>query len=244
MSPVLAAPSRVIYGISLAAIPDQIRYIGLTRGTAEQRLIAHFKKARSGIKSIFYDWMRKHINEDFNILVLEICTDLSDIEFGQREIFWIAYYRELQGSHNSHNIYKLLNMSNGGINCVLTGDNNPKSNLGKKHSQSTKDKISKAHTGRIITDEHRINLSKAAKGKKLSEKTKLKISKSRKGIPAYNKGIPMSDEQKEKLRQANLGKIPWNKGLPNKSAHTRWHTNKNISKPQTCQYCKDELNDT
>lgn len=36
-------------------------------------------------------------------------------------------------------------------------------------------------------------------------------------------------------------KVPaWNKGLPNPTAHIRWHTNKNISKPETCKYCKEE----
>ena len=48
---------------------------------------------------------------------------------------------------------------------------------GKKHSESSKLKISKANKGRDFTKEHRQKLSEANKGKKISQETRAKMSK-------------------------------------------------------------------
>lgn len=64
-------------------------------------------------------------------------------------------------------------------------------------------------------EESNQKISKALTGKKLSEETKRKISKANKGENSYmygktpwNKGIPRSDECKEKISKANKGKHP------------------------------------
>ena len=49
----------------------------------------------------------------------------------------------------------------------------PPNNLGYKKSQETKDKISKAHKGKIISEEHKIRLKEFNTGKVLSEETPL-----------------------------------------------------------------------
>lgn len=109
-------------------------------------------------------------------------------------------------------------------------------NKGRKHSQQSKDNMSKAHIGQVAwnkgikypagklpprTKEHRENLSKALKERKIR--------------PASRKGIKFTEEHKKKLSIAKLGKpsphkgkkghgtrnsgsfkkglIPWNKGI-------------------------------
>lgn len=82
-------------------------------------------------------------------------------------------------------------------------------------SDETKQKISKALTGRIVvfSEEHRANLSKAQTGDKnhqfgkfWSQERKLEMSSMRKGNkhPNYNK--PMPEETKQKISIANTGR--------------------------------------
>ena len=77
---------------------------------------------------------------------------------------------------------------------------------GKKLSNETKEKISKAHMGKKLSDEHKEKISQGGKGIKRSEETKEKIRQSK-------LGKPRSDETKRKLSESHKGKIPWNKGL-------------------------------
>lgn len=72
--------------------------------------------------------------------------------------------------------------------------------LGKSHSRETKEKISKALTGRIITKEWRQKLSNAQTGKKLSKETKEKI---RKALI----GRTFTDEWRERLSAARVGRV-------------------------------------
>lgn len=70
-----------------------------------------------------------------------------------------------------------------------------KHHLGHKHSQETKDKISKIHTGRKESKETRIKKSIALKGKN-----------------TWAKGGKLSKEHKKSISDANKGRVPWNKG--------------------------------
>lgn len=70
---------------------------------------------------------------------------------------------------------------------------------GKVLSKDTKQKISKAHTGRIHTSESRINMSNGQKGKKYSDEAC-------KNMSLAAKGKPKSKEHIEKVSAANRGK--------------------------------------
>lgn len=82
---------------------------------------------------------------------------------------------------------------------------------GKKMSEESKAKISKALSGKKHTDQHKLNNSKAQSGKVLKEETKENISKSLKGktkssehkqaISKALKGRIISDEAKRKLKE-------------------------------------------
>lgn len=65
---------------------------------------------------------------------------------------------------------------------------------GARHTQETKDKISRGN-----------------KGKRRSEETKEKLSEQRKGEKSWNWGKPLSTETKRKISEAHKGKkCPWN----------------------------------
>jgi len=90
----------------------------------------------------------------------------------------------------------------------------PRGNLGKKHSEETKkrlsenhkglvkseetrSKLSDAHFGKVLSEEHKERLSIAASKRTMTEKTRLKMSES-----AKNKR-PMSKETKIKISEAS-----------------------------------------
>jgi group I intron endonuclease len=87
------------------------------------------------------------------------------------------------------------------------------SQLGWKMPDETKENISKAKKGKSIlmppfTDEHRANLSKAFTGRIVSDETRKKQSDAHK----RRKRKPHSDEARQNISLAKMGSIPWNKG--------------------------------
>lgn len=79
-----------------------------------------------------------------------------------------------------------------GYNVSLGGDIS-ENRLGVKHTEETKQKISKYLTGR-----------------KMSEEARRKMSESRKGEKNWNYGKKFSEEQRRKMALAHLGQIPHN----------------------------------
>ena len=92
----------VIYGIRLRS-EVVYRYVGLTTKSAKVRLRQHVKVARSGRKTPFYDWLRKHDGEDIVVDELDRVEGLE--ELGTAEIVWIKSLRR-EG-------HPLLNLSQG-----------------------------------------------------------------------------------------------------------------------------------
>ena len=77
-----------------------------------------------------------------------------------------------------------------------------KRQIGKKHSEETKQKMSISNTG------------KKKGGWKLSKKTRMKMSLSR-------QGRHFSQETIKKIREGNLGKVPWNRGKKTSEEHRK-----------------------
>jgi group I intron endonuclease len=73
------------------------------------------------------------------------------------------------------------------------------SNLGYRHSKETKEKISRAHKGCIVTKETKEKISNSSKGHIMLEKTKEDISKAL-------KGKKLSEVTKNKISRSNSGK--------------------------------------
>lgn len=89
--------------------------------------------------------------------------------------------------------YKHSDITKDKISKSVTGENNPFYN--KKHSDITKEKISKTNTGRILTEEQRHNQSIGH----------LNLYKS--GYISPNLNVPLTEEHKEKISKANLDYI-------------------------------------
>lgn len=73
---------------------------------------------------------------------------------------------------------------------ALTGKGHP--NYGKHHSEETRAKMSVAHKGRPKSEETRRKLSLALKGKPLSAETRIRMSEA-------HKGVPLTEEHKQKI---------------------------------------------
>lgn len=74
-----------------------------------------------------------------------------------------------------------------------------KNMLNKKHNDDTKNIISEKLKGRNLSDDTKLKMSEVRIGKKLSDETKLKISN-------LKKGKPLSEENKNKLSISHMGK--------------------------------------
>lgn len=83
---------------------------------------------------------------------------------------------------------------------------------GKKHTDSAKEKISKAFNGKKISEEHRLKISEALKKRIVSEETKNKISLAKKGKTHSEKSKKhFSEGQQRRVREGN--NILWKHGL-------------------------------
>lgn len=111
--------------------------------------------------------------------VFEIVCECLEFELNDKERF----YQDLFDSSGAK-----------GLNCQLTksGDRNG------THSQETRDKLRKSHTGKKRTKEHIANSVKGRIGYIHSESTRLKISKS-------NTGYIHSEESKRKMSETKKG---------------------------------------
>lgn len=128
--------------------------------------------------------------------IFEIIEECKREELNNKERYYQDYY-EVIGEQ--------------GLNCILTEtDTLPRFisestkeklrnfNLGKKHTDETKIKMSRSHTGKKLSEDHISRIMKNKKIFKHTEETKLKI-----GIS--NKGKKRTIEQKEKFSEVRTG---------------------------------------
>ena len=83
-------------------------------------------------------------------------------------------------------------------------------NLGKKHSEETCKKISKARTGQKLAKGKVV----WNKGKKWSKEMLKKLSLSHMGNIPWIKGKGHSEESRKKISEGHRGQKAWNKGIP------------------------------
>jgi len=136
----------------------------------------------------------KHGEGGFVFNIVQLCSDQELLEYEQ----------EIINDHISKG-YKLYNIRE-----------IAKSNLGFRHSDEAKSKMSASRIG-----EKNPNY-----GKRRTKEFNDKMSLALKGRKAPNKGIKMSDEQKEKLRASKLGKKtgPKSEEVKRKISETRMGT--------------------
>lgn len=84
--------------------------------------------------------------------------------------------------------------------------------LGRKFSEETRRKLSKAHKGKTLKEETKKKLSEYFRGRKLTEEHKQKLREYYKTHDNPFKGKKHSEKSKRRMREAAKGRIPWNKG--------------------------------
>lgn len=171
-------------GIYKITSPSNKIYIG--QSTNIEHRFDYYKKLQCKGQPKLYNSLKKYSPTNHLFKIIEEC----DIDLlNEREIYWIDYYKCLD---------KGLNIKEGG--------------KGGKHSQETKDKISKnlknrdisSWKNKIYSEERNNKLSQSKKGLVLSSETKDKISNSNKGV-SRNKGAIKSEGFRELIRKRQLG---------------------------------------
>jgi NUMOD3 motif len=240
----------LIYGVRLRS-EFAYRYVGLTTKSIKTRLKQHFKVARSGRKTPFYDWLRAH---DYGDVVADELHRVEGLEeLGRAEIAWIELLRRAG--------QPLLNLSLGGLGPMgiewtaemreaarvrSTGrkgvsrfaDDNPF--YGRNHSAEQRAQWSKLRKGTNSGPDNpnygKFGEDHPSFGRVMSEQAREKLAEMRRGPANPNYGRRASEETRAKMSAVRKGRpMPSSR----RSAHTRYHTNGGI-KRETCRYCVED----
>lgn len=170
-----------IYGL-IDPRTDELRYIGKTNNI-KQRLSKHLGEKQ--VNNHRVAWI-KNLKNDNLIPDIFVIEEVKDSAWVEAERFWISYFKFIGAN--------LVNHSDGGdgfSDCRLTSETRKiMSEAAKKRYDrpGERDKASKMHKGRVVTEEMRKNMSKALKGrvapnkgKKMSESQRAFLSESRRG---------------------------------------------------------------
>lgn len=180
------------------------KYVGQTIKSIEHRFECHVYSSRRANASLLSKAIRKHGVENF--VVSLVCQVETQEEADAKEIELIALLQTRDRS-------KGYNIAIGGVSNVLTG---------LHMSEETRKKISAAHKGKKLTDDHRRLISKVQLGNKKrlgkmhSDETKQKIRESLTGrklteeqcavISERMNGHVLSPEARAKISAANRGR--------------------------------------
>jgi len=156
----------IIYKIT-NRIDDKV-YIGQTIGSVENRWKSHiYDHKRKDF--VLYRAMRKYGIDSFTIEEIDGANSLSELNYKE----WLL-------------IHIFNSLAPNGYNSATGGRNS-------KPIQEVKDKISKAHIGKIVTKEARKNMSIAQKGKKQPKETVKKRKEAMLNNPKTSKKIVRND---------------------------------------------------
>lgn len=175
-------------------------YIGQTSQDFEERKRQHLRKARNGVKTVFYNSIRKHGEENFSWEIIDQCT--SQDELNEKEIHWVAHYR----SFIKVEMCNGYNMTVGGGGLGI-GENNP--NFGTKRSMETRMKISASNMGKVMSAVSREKMRQAKQGIEGENHPRYGTTHSaetRLLLRERKIGKPLSDEHKQKLKDARKDK--------------------------------------
>lgn len=156
-----------------------VRYVGFTSKTLEKRLNGHIYAARFMLSDTSHrmNWIRSILNSD-KIPVIKLVEIVSEGIWQERERFWISHFRSIGCD--------LTNSCDGGIGTI-----NP--------SKETREKMSAANRGRILSDKTREKISAAGRGRVHSHETKEKMT------AAWRRN-KRAQEHLQRLSSANIGR--------------------------------------
>lgn len=182
--------AKIIGVYKITNIVNNKVYIG-SSFNIKQRWNRHLNELRQNIhhSSKLQRSFNIHGKESFIFEIIEECDKNIIIE---REQYWINSYDSYHSGYNEMIV----------VNYPM---------LGKNHSIKTKNKMSEAHKGKVLSKETKEKLRDLNLGKKISQETKKKISKALKGKYTKEKnsmwGKSMSQDVKNKLIEVNNKKI-------------------------------------
>ena len=156
------------------------KYVGQTWEGIVIRWQKHCAPSNTGCVKL-HNAIMKYGRDNFYYEVLVFCSTQESADY------WECYFIE-----KFDTIYNGYNIRGGGSRGII--------------SEETKQKISKANTGKIRSDQSRKNMSKGQIGKKYSKERNEKISNSLKGKPGRRLGKKNSKEHNEALLLSRIGK--------------------------------------
>jgi group I intron endonuclease len=151
-----------------------LRYIGYTTKTLEERFNIHCKKARGNSNLKFHNAIRKY---GVDVWISEILEEVEENKLCEREIFWISFYDSYNNGYNlTHGgdgrgfvkgrkqTQKSNELRSKTMKDLYSGGKHPFK--GVKQSEEKKQKIRQTLTGVKHSVERRINQSIGAKNRK------------------------------------------------------------------------------
>lgn len=241
----------IIYGIRENIAGSAYRYIGYTTKGGPERLRHHINDSRRK-KTPVCLWI-KSLSNNVVLEPIEACPEGDVTYLLEREIYWIAFYREIQGSlQNKKTPDYLKNHQNGGakgsLGVLLSADHKESIRQGvvdhfKVNGHKSVYEFWVDRYGREEAD-RMLGLHKAKRSIALSGQNNPMYGRSGQDAPCYGRigdkhpmyGTNHSEESKKKISDAT-------KGRPKSTAtrvrmslanHTRSHTEK---KKETCRWC-------
>jgi len=190
----------------------EVFYIGKGNGRRFKRVNQRNKTFKSMIENFDCDVrIVKYFDDENSAYEYELERTIKFKEKGQSKANFVYGKNKIM----DENIKNKISNSLKGRECKTKGI---------KLSEEHKNKLRKAHLGKILTDEHKNKISEALKGKSRNEEVRKKISQSKQGKlnPMYGKkqsqetiqkriksliGRKLSDEAKNKVALANGKKV-------------------------------------
>ena len=207
------------------------RYIGSAKSLC-QRLRMHLndlRKDKHPNRHLQFAW-NKYGEQEFEFKVILYCDKANLLFYEQRAL---DTYNAL------YNLAPTAGSQRGWVPSEETKRNISKAKIGKSikmppRTREHRENLSRAHTGRKLSEETRRRMSEAHKGKvfgSMPEETRKKIAESKKGQEPWNKGKTgvysletlaaigaasigriFSDETKAEMSRTRKGRLAWNKG--------------------------------
>jgi len=135
---VLADNLMVVYRIT--NLLNSKTYVGQTFRNPQKRFSEHLKSSGNGVHHPLYHSIKKYGKENFSFEIIEKCSSID--EMNKKEEFYIDLFQSMDPN-------KGYNLRHGGFN--------------KSFSESSKRKISVAHLGKVLSEEHRKSIGIGSK---------------------------------------------------------------------------------
>ena len=148
-------------------------YVGKAKNL-DLRVKQHLNRDRFRYDTWFYRWLNKQIREDKQFFV-DILEEVNQDNWQEKERYWINHIKE-----NGFNLKNMTDGGDGNNNQIFSEECQKIKSIklrGVSRPKDVRERISKSHKGKIVSEETKRKLSEINKGKPCLETTKIKFSK-------------------------------------------------------------------